>query len=124
MAGLKSIGFGEDKTISLLFGSKWYRDAQTKTGFKSFDEVTERILKFDIDFIVELISCAHESACFFKHTETTYKHDDYYDIVDAIGLREVNKLVSEAYLDLSGYSRLTEAEKEKLNEEVKKNTAK
>lgn len=123
MANLKSIDF-RDQQILLLFGSKWYRDAKIDLKFKDFDDLIKRIGEFDTEFVAKLLFYAHQNACFFKKSDPIINQsEEFYNVIDEIGLRKISEMVTEGYLDLSGYNRLSDDEKEKIQLEATKKKA-
>lgn len=122
MANIKSLKYKEAEVI-LLFGSRWYRNAKFQLKFSRFEDITDRITEFDTEFIAGLLFEAHKEACFLKTKELDYKElDVFYNIIDEVGMVDVVKLITDSILDLSGYNRLTEEERQKLqvSSDVKK----
>jgi hypothetical protein len=119
MANIKTVEY-ESKDLSLLFGSRWYRNAKHQLKFKTFEDITDRIADFDTEFIAGLLFEAHKEACFFKQTELNYNNIDvFYNVVDEIGMVKVAELIIQSIIELSGYNRLDDSEKAKLEEQGK-----
>lgn len=118
MANLRTLKY-KDSDVTLLFGSRWYRNAKHQLKFSKFEDITDRITDFDTEFIAGLLYEAHKEACFLKTKDLDYNNIDvFYNIIDEVGMVDVVKQITEAILDLSGYNRLSEDEKMKLEVDV------